>query len=103
MNSTGPYFLTMMINEYKTKNIPNNYIIYKNEFSGDCNICNENKCSGGIYFNHITGNSWHSYDSRIYNFILCQYTKIIVIVIIIILGIFYYKKYYKYSYKKIDK
>jgi mannosyltransferase OCH1-like enzyme len=91
MNSTGPYFLTTMTNKYKFKNIPRNYILSKNEFSGDCNICNENICTGGTYFSHITGNSWHSFDSSIYNFILCQYKKILLVMILILLCIFYYK------------
>lgn len=70
MNSTGPSFLTNMVAEFgKIKNI---YVLSKKEFSGDCNICNENTCKGGVYFTHIHGNSWHNFDSTIYNFIFCN-------------------------------
>lgn len=75
MNSTGPYFLTKMVNDYGK--IPNCYFLTKKEYAGDCNSCNENKCSGGIYFTHITGKSWHEIDSTIYNFVFCNYKKII--------------------------
>ena len=93
--STGPLFLSNNINKYKLNNIHNNYILLKNESSGDCTICNKDKCVGGSYFSHIKGQSWNDNDSHIYNFILCQYKKIIVFIILIILIIFYYKKYYK--------
>jgi mannosyltransferase OCH1-like enzyme len=70
MNSTGPSFLTIMVKEYgKIKNL---YVLSKQEFTGDCNICNENTCNGGIYFTHIQGNSWHDFDSTIYNFVFCN-------------------------------
>ena len=57
--------------------IPNMYVLTQNEFAGDCNVCNENKCHGGKYFTHITGNSWHEIDSTIFNYCLCNYKKII--------------------------
>ena len=76
-NSTGPSFLTNMIEKYNLKNIKNYYILLNSEFAGDCNICNENKCNGGEYFNHIVGRSWNSYDSKFYNFCFCNSKKII--------------------------
>ena len=66
MYSTGPLFLTNMIGAYGK--IPNMYVLTQNEFAGDCNVCNENKCHGGKYFTHITGNSWHEIDSTIFNY-----------------------------------
>lgn len=109
MNSTGPLFLSNIINKslYFSKNIriinnnpkplffnnscdkliENCYILSKNEFSGDCNVCNASKCSGGIYFNHITGKCWNNIDSTIYNYILCNYKNIIIIIIIILIFI----------------
>jgi len=75
MYSTGPLFLTNMIETYGK--IPNMYILTQNEFAGDCNVCNENNCNGGKYFTHIHGNSWHEIDSTIYNYCLCNYKKII--------------------------
>ena len=75
MFSTGPAFLTNMLNNYgKIKNL---YILTKQEYSGDCSLCNENTCKGGTYFRHIPGNSWHEIDSTIYNFLLCNKKKIL--------------------------
>ena len=76
MNSTGPSFLTHMLRKYKLDKIPNHYILSKEEYAGDCNVCNANKCKGGQLFSHITGNSWHSYDSTFYNYCLCNFKKI---------------------------
>ena len=89
MYSTGPLFLTTMINNYG--NIKDTYILTKNEFAGDCNVCNENVCDGGTYFTHIHGNSWHEVDSTIYNFLLCNKTKLIG-GLFIVSGIFIYAK-----------
>ena len=86
MYSTGPSYLTNMINNYgKMKDA---YILTKKEYAGDCNVCNENTCQGGTYFTHIHGNSWHEIDSSIYNFLLCNKRKLLfglLFVIIIIL------------------
>jgi hypothetical protein len=102
MNSTGPLFLSNIINESlyfnkhvrvinndpmpllfgifnnsnnNSNNIQNCYVLSKNEFSGDCSVCNTSQCSGGIYFNHEPGKSWNSIDSIIYNYILCNNNK----------------------------
>ena len=89
MYSTGPSFLTIMINNYG--NIKDSYILTKSEFAGDCNICNENKCEGGTYFTHIVGNSWHEIDSTVYIMLLCNYKKILV-GLLTVSGIFIYIK-----------
>jgi mannosyltransferase OCH1-like enzyme len=99
MNSTGPLFLSNMINNYKLENINNNYVLSKLEFSGDCYVCNLNTCNGGIYFSHVKGDSWHELDSTCYNFVMCNYKKIFTIIFIIILIIIFIiistKKIYK--------
>jgi len=100
MCSTGPLYLTNMINNYKLKNIHNYYILTKNEFSGDCNVCNENICKGGTYLSHVKGNSWHSIDSTIYNNIFCNYKIILLCTSIIIIFLITYKYKYK-SFKKL--
>ena len=69
MNSTGPYFITSMVEAYKLKG--NYHILTKEENGGDCNLCTVDKCKGGTYFKYITGNSWHSYDSTLYNMVYC--------------------------------
>ena len=88
-NSTGPLFLTKIIAKYK--NIPNIYVLSHDEFTGDCNVCNLNNCQGGVYFNHIIGKSWHSWDSTFYDAVLCNY-KWILLVVLLIGGGWVYKK-----------
>jgi len=98
MYSTGPNFLSNMINNYKLENIKNHYVLTKEEYSGNCDVCNisnTNICKGGHYFTHVVGSTWNSFDSLFYNFCLCNYKKIIfviIIIIIIILLYLYYKK-----------
>jgi mannosyltransferase OCH1-like enzyme len=88
MNSTGPSFLTKMSNEYQLNNI-NHYILSNKEFAGDCNICTNGKCDGGIYFKHEIGKTWNTLDSTFYNFCYCNYKMIIFTSIII--AIFFIK------------
>jgi mannosyltransferase OCH1-like enzyme len=104
MNSTGPYFLTNMVKKYKEKNIENLYILSSEEYAGDCTVCNEDTCQGGIYFKHIVGQSWNSWDSLFYNFCFCNYKKIIIILLVLVTiyyiffkrnKVFKMKKYFK--------
>jgi len=88
MNSTGPFFLTKMINEYKLDNIPNYYVLSNEEFAGDCNVCNDAACEGGEYFGHVTGSSWVGNDSLFYNFCFCH-RKIIGLTSFILLVLFF--------------
>jgi inositol phosphorylceramide mannosyltransferase catalytic subunit len=89
MYSTGPQFLSKNIKKYT---IPENtYILNKEEFAGDCNVCNENTCTGGTTFKHIKGQSWNGPDSLFYNFIFCKRTLIIFLIVIFSL-IFYLLK-----------
>jgi len=77
MQSTGPFFINSMANEYKLSKKDNHYILTSKEFSGDCNVCTVSDCDGGTYFTHVVGSSWHSLDSTIYNSCLCMYKKVI--------------------------
>ena len=93
MNSTGPIFLTKMYEKFVETNgkIENFHIMNKDEFSGDCNVCSVNKCVGGKYFTHVTGNSWHAWDSTFYNAIMCNWQKMLVLFIIIAIILYYVK------------
>jgi mannosyltransferase OCH1-like enzyme len=91
MNSTGPIFLTNMI--YNYGKIKNTYFLNKNDFAGDCNVCNKYTCSGSEYFSHLIGQSWNSFDSHFYNFCLCNYMKIIFVIIMLIILFLIYKFY----------
>lgn len=92
INSTGPEFLTNMIKKYGKKNIKNLYVLNSKEFAGDCSVCNEDNCAGGIYFKHIAGNSWHSFDSTFYNLIICNYKKIIVGLLVLFIAYYIFFK-----------
>jgi mannosyltransferase OCH1-like enzyme len=83
MHSTGPLFLNNMVNKYGK--IENVYILNNEEFAGDCNICNENACNGGIYFSHVTGQTWNEFDSKFYNFLLCDQKKVLIFLILLFL------------------
>jgi len=86
MNSTGPLFLTKMIKKYGLNQIPNHYVMSSKEFAGDCNVCNNGSCKGGGYFSHVEGKSWNSLDSRILNFCMCTWKKILFFFIMVIIA-----------------
>ena len=101
-NSTGTFFLTKMLYNYKAvpnSYLHNSYVLTQNEFAGDCNACNQIKCKGGTYFKHISGKSWHSLDSTIYDLLLCNYKKILILVVLIILYKFSGKGSKKFKFK----
>ena len=82
MKSTGPMFLGTMISNYGRDNLENTYFLSSEEWAGDCNACSESDCNGGTYFRHIPGNSWHSWDSTIYNVLMCKYKYIVLIILL---------------------
>lgn len=79
MFSTGPLFLTKMISQYGENKLQNTYFLSNAEYAGDCSVCNQDVCTGGLYFSHLVGNSWHGWDSTCYNFVLCNFTNIIMV------------------------
>ena len=95
MFSAGPCYLSIMIKKFKLSNINNHYILSREEYSGDCNVCTIDSCQGGAYFNHIKGQSWNSFDSLSYNFIYCKYRILLVIFFTIIFLVLIYKYYRK--------
>jgi len=77
MHTTGPFFINDRAKEFMlSKKKDNYYLLSKEEYTGDCNVCNIDTCKGGVYFGHVKGNSWHSIDSTIYNGMLCLYKKV---------------------------
>jgi mannosyltransferase OCH1-like enzyme len=94
MNSTGPLFVSKMYKKYVSENgpIPNMHIMTRKEYAGDCNVCRLSTCSGGQYFYHVDGNSWHNWDSTMYNVLLCHWMKIVVLLLVSFTVVFYYRK-----------
>ena len=82
MYSTGPLFLTNRVSEYGP--IKNEYHLTKQEYAGNCTVCNESTCTGGVYFTHIKGQTWNEMDSLFYNFCLCNKYLLLMIVFIIV-------------------
>jgi mannosyltransferase OCH1-like enzyme len=98
--STGPNFLSNMIKDYKLENIKNNYVLTREEYAGNCDVCNisnTNICEGGYYFTHVVGQSWNSLDSKLFNDITCIYKNkimfVFLLLIIIIIIYFILKKF----------
>lgn len=81
MCSTGPIFVS---NQHKRYN-GQVFIMTKEDFNGDCSVCNMNKCDGGNTFYQVEGNSWHSWDSRLYNYLLCNWVSILLTVFVLIM------------------
>ena len=78
MNSTGPFYVNNRANEYKlSKKKDNYYLLSKEAYFGDCNACTLETCKGGTHFSHVFGGSWHSWDTTLYNGVLCVYKKIV--------------------------
>lgn len=91
MSSTGPFYLSKMVNKFKLSNMKNNHVLTNEEYAGDCCVCNEETCVGSPYFKHIKGQSWNSFDSLFYNFLLCN-TKLILGIIMIIIILYFIQK-----------
>ena len=81
------YFSLMADIIFVDKNILSN-----EEYAGDCTLCNESTCKGGIYFSHTIGQSWNSWDSLFYNFLICNYKKIIVGLLVLIMAYYIFFK-----------
>jgi mannosyltransferase OCH1-like enzyme len=91
MNSTGPLFLTNQMRRYDGPV----HTLPAKMFSGNCNACNLNStCQGGVYFYHVVGESWHAWDTKLYNMILCNWFKsaLLVVVVVVLVVLFKYQK-----------
>lgn len=81
MNSTGPRFLTNQLKTYRRERY---YVISKEAFQGDCTVCNMNQCVGGNEFFQVEGKTWNSWDSTLYNFVLCKRNYLLLFVCLFI-------------------
>jgi mannosyltransferase OCH1-like enzyme len=90
MNSTGPSFLTKMVQEFKPIDLK---ILNKEDFSGNCTVCTYETCTGGNYFFHVDGRSWNSIDSVILNFIICNKQYIFLVLLFSFSFYFFLNRY----------
>lgn len=75
MNSTGPIMLSRVARRYNKKfgYLPSQMIL-------PCNACNIEMCNiEDAYTKNLVGQSWCSIDSKIFNFFLCNWRKLIII------------------------
>lgn len=86
--TTGPFCLTKIISKWK------NNIYYLNEKQiNPCSVCNITCDIKDSYLRPLKGQSWNSFDSYFYNFLLCNWIKIIIFIIVIIfIFLFFFKK-----------
>jgi mannosyltransferase OCH1-like enzyme len=85
MNSTGPYFLSKRVKEYGP--MEHAYFLTRDDYAGDCTICNESKCTGGTHFTHVSGLSWSELDSTLYNALYCHRVTLGLIGVALLLSI----------------
>jgi len=82
MNSTGPGLITLVADKNK------NYVEELINIQTNCGICevNKNLCVvDNKYIKPIKGSSWHSWDSQLFNFLLCNKNLIILIILIVLI------------------
>ncbi len=90
LKSTGPYMLSETYDRFENKE----HIIIFNQLSVPCNICHLKKkqCqhSQEYFILPIEGNSWHSWDSTLLNWIYCSIYHILffICIFIIIIALF---------------
>ena len=81
MNSTGPVALSKAV--AKSNGV---YGTLPTKLLSPCSICNVTSCDKhGTMMRQLTGKSWHSLDSSIYNTIFCNFWYIMLGIVFIIL------------------
>lgn len=87
MTTTGPIALSKAV---KNSNKP--ITILPNKLIAPCSTCKLNECDFSYTFmRQLSGNSWHSLDSSIFNFFYCKYRYILAAILILIFLIFLWK------------
>lgn len=82
MNSTGPIMLTHTV--HKSKIV---YAMLPVKLILPCSICNIKCRTKGAYLRQLEGSSWITYDTKFYNFFLCNYKQLLIAIGLILLVI----------------
>ena len=82
MNSTGPIMLTHVVNKAKIV-----YGMLPVRLILPCSVCNIKCYSKGAYLKQLEGSSWIAYDTKIYNFFMCNYKQLLIAIALIFLVI----------------
>lgn len=81
MSTTGPFALSKAVKK-TTKPIT----ILPNKLIAPCSTCDIKECDfSNSLMRQLPGNSWHSLDSSIYNFLFCKFWVIVFFIIAIVL------------------
>lgn len=93
MNSTGPSKLDTLVKSF------NGVIGYiQPNLIHPCNVCNKS-CpkTTETYFQTLAGFTWNSYDTKILNFLYCNYKTIIIVIILLLVILILYIRYEFYK------
>jgi len=80
MNSTGPVMLTHTVRRSKIV-----YGMLPVKLVLPCSVCNITCRTEGAYLRQLEGSSWITYDTKFYNFFMCNYKQLLIAVGLIIL------------------
>lgn len=81
MTTTGPMALTRTINKTKDPHIK-----LPSDLLTPCNICNLTCAKAdGALLHQLPGGSWNSFDSKFYNWWLCNWKTVVIAVVIVVL------------------
>lgn len=84
MNTTGPVGLNYVVknSEYPYMTIPSKLVM-------PCSVCDLDRygtCDiGNSYLRPLVGSSWVAWDSRVYNFFMCNWKVVLTVILILIL------------------
>lgn len=77
MCSTGPMKLTNVVRKSTTV-----FAMLPGKLIMPCSACNITKCKAkGAYLKPLEGSSWITYDTKFYNFFLCNWKKVTALII----------------------
>jgi len=82
MNSTVPIMLTYTVQRSKIV-----YGMLPVKLILPCSICNITCRTEGAYMRQLEGSSWVTYDTKFYNFFMCNYRQLLIAVGLILLVI----------------
>ena len=82
MKQTGSFMLTGVVSESKIV-----YGMLPVKLILPCSVCNIGCQTKGAYLKQLEGSSWVSYDTKCFNFFMCNYKQLILAIILILLVI----------------
>ena len=90
MNSSGPIMLTHVVKKSKVI-----YSMLPGKLMMPCSACKINCNTKDAYLKPLEGSSWISYDTKVYNFFMCKWRKILIaiglVLLIVVLALIFYQ------------